>query len=181
MMLVKSIREELEKAKKDIEKQMLLIEEELNPTLYEIFTINEKRDLTRKQIMCIENILKNALRKFPNVKVFIVVSSSSRKDAHRVKIKTKGRPRVEVRGTRVPIHVHIGAIGNEVQSARGYVELVCERLRKAGIRNRKKSISKISHAINFINYCYRQADSFHQYGNTNFDFKKYVVDYGRLI
>ena len=79
-----------------------------------------------------------------------------------------------MRGTRVPVHIHMGAIGNESRSARGYMHLVHKRLKRQGISSQIWSISDAEHKTNYINYCYRQADSFHQYGNSDFDFKKYV-------
>jgi hypothetical protein len=159
-----------------IKRNTQIYAKELPATLYQLFTVNPyKKSLSQKQIWSIENILRNALKKHPHVKVFIVVSSTG-KNARRVKKKVNGRYRTFIKGRKVPVHVHIGVIGDEQKSAKDYVVCVAKRLSKAGFHNKIKSIKDNTHAKNHINYCYKQADSFHQYGNPNFNFFDYALD-----
>ena len=162
---------EIEKVKDDSWKNFLLCNTKLPATLYRLHIYHKGKGLSTKKITSIENTLKYALGENPNVKVFIVVSTTSGKDAHRVKVN--GRRRAVVQGTPVPTHVHIGAIGNDQGSAKSYIVDVGNRLRERGIRNKNYSIKNHKHALNYINYCQRQANSFHQYGKSDFNFRAY--------
>jgi hypothetical protein len=154
---------------------------ELPATLYQVFIkIPNEDGLEYKEILCIENILRNALGREQSVKVFIVESYRG-KDARRMKKKIAGRYREIVEGTEVPPHVHICAIGNEHKSARNYVHIIASRLKNAGFKCRIRSIANNRHAINHINYCYRQSSTFHQYGNKKFNFRKYIIDDCEII
>jgi|GEM_PF-6890096 len=141
-------------------------------TMYRLYVINpDSEGLTDKQILSIENTLRNALKKHPYVKVFIVKSTTDSDGAYRAKV---GRRTVVMGKKKVAPHVHIGAVGSQEKSAREYVHYVSERLKLNGISIRNKTTPEYWHKINYVTYCYRQADTFHQYGNKSFDFKEYL-------
>ena len=81
-----------------------------------------------------------------------------------------------IEGTKVAPHVHIACIGSEAKSSRGFVRHVADLLRKRKIHSKFDTLKSKEHLVNYVNYCWRQADSFHQYGNKDFDFKKYILD-----
>lgn len=150
----------------------------LPATLYQLFIINEDKDIgmSKRQFWSVENTLRNALVCYPHVKMFIVQSITSGEDARRIKAKIYGRTRTIVTGTRVPFHAHICAIGTKEKSARDYIFYVSHLLAKRGIHGRVRSISDNFHKLNHIAYCRRQAESFRQYGNPDFNFRKYLPD-----
>jgi hypothetical protein len=151
--------------------------------VYQIFVVHrcKKTGLTKLQEWSSENIIRNALKKYPYVKVFIALSTTDRKSARRARVKINGRHRTVIQGKKVPAHVHIGAIGDESKSARDFVFYVASRLKKVGLSVRVECKAGIRHAVHYINYCYRQADTFHQYGNPNFNFLSRTFVDGEII
>ena len=149
------------------------VEDKMSATIYNIFIINpdQENGLTEKEILSITNTLRNALKKHPHVRILIVKSTTKRRGAERVKEKTNGRYRTVIKGTKVPTHLHIGCIGDTSRSARDYVQHVTKLLRKRGISSKYDSITSVDHKQEFVRYCHRQADTFHEYGNRKIRFK----------
>lgn len=170
--------EEFAKMKQAALKICFLRDTKLPSSLYQLYIINENKQegLTQKQVWSIENIIRNSLTLLPNVKAFIAVSTTSSHDARRKKKPINGRQRTVVEGTKVATHVHIGAVGNHRLSARSYMIMISDRLASIGIKSRWQSKGNSYHAMNYLDYCRRQADSFHQYGKLNFDFREYMLD-----
>ena len=67
--------EQIEKVKDDSWKNFLLCNTKLPATLYRLHIYHKGEELSEEKITSIENTLKNTLRKYPNVKVFIAVST----------------------------------------------------------------------------------------------------------
>ena len=95
-------------------------------------------------------------------------------------MKVNGRSKIVPVGKSVPPHVHFGALSCESESAREFVN-VHKRLSKAGISSKVRSVGNEEPAINYINYCHKQSDSFHQYGNLKLNFKDYIYDEIEII
>ncbi len=171
--------DEFNKIRHEVKRMPFLRDTELPASLYQLFIINDDKHggLTQKQIWRIENVLKNALKYFFNIKVFMVVSTTSSENAHRVPKTIDGRQHTVVEGTKVPTHVHIGAIGSVSLSAKSYMYVVHERLKKLGIQSKFHSKGHKNWAMNYLDYCRRQADSLHQFGMLDFDFRKYMIKY----
>jgi len=144
-------------------------------TMYRLFIINpDSNGLSDKQIQSVENTLRYATRKHPYIKIFIAKSTTDAKSACRTKIKVGGRQQTVIAGKKVAPHVHIGVVGSQEKSAREYVHYVSRLLKRNGLSVRNKSTPDYFHRINYVAYCYKQADTFHQYGNKGLDFKEYL-------
>ena len=81
----------------------------------------------------------------------------------------RGRPKRKVYGRKVAAHVHACVIGRAEKSAFSVCQEICKRL-----KNRHKIMSKIvskgreQHAVNYIEYCFRQADVVRSGGDFDF-------------
>jgi len=53
------------------------VEDKMSATLYSIFIVNPDKEngLTEKEVLSIANTLRNTLRKYPHVRIFIVKST----------------------------------------------------------------------------------------------------------
>ena len=164
--------------KKLIKRVKLLHQTELPATLYELFIITEDKStgLTEKQLTSIENTSRYLIKKYPHVKVLVVRSTTDSFSARRIKVKTKGRYRTFIMGKKVAPHIHLYAIGNKSGSARKYIHHLADLLRERGLHSRIVSKKHGIEEMNNLQYCYRQADTFHQYGNPTFDFRAYILD-----
>lgn len=106
-----------------------------------------------------------------NCSFLLCLSTTESKSAKRQRLKNRkrGRPRHIVTGTTVPGHAHTAVL-----KADGSARKCCLAIKKSLDKGAGKPISKIiskgvsEHALNFVAYSLRQADSIRQGGDFSF-------------
>lgn len=107
-----------------------------------------------------------------NCSFLLVYSTTESKTAKRQRVKTthkRGRPKKIILGTPVPGHCHSAVVKSD-----GSARQCCLALKQSLDRKYKKPIARIvskgvsEHALNFVAYSLRQADSIRQGGDFSF-------------
>lgn len=81
----------------------------------------------------------------------------------------RGRPRRKVYGRKVAPHLHSAVLGTAEKSAFSVCQEICKRLKeKHVIAGKVVSKGREQHAVNYIEYCFRQADVVRSGGDFDF-------------
>ena len=81
----------------------------------------------------------------------------------------RGRPKRKVYGRKVAPHLHSAVLGTAEKSAFSVCQEICKRLKeKHGIAGKVVSKGREQHAVNYIEYCFRQADVVRSGGDFDF-------------
>jgi hypothetical protein len=151
---------------------------EINATLYALYLFSQDGkdlDLTETEYKRLVEQIRYYANK-NNISWLAIYSTTDSKTAKVQYERTgkRGRPKKIIAGDNVAGHAHICLVGNETQSAYS----TATSIKKAVDKKYKKPICRVVskgqgfNASNFINYCYKQADTIRNGGN--FDFDRYV-------
>lgn len=154
---------------------LYLEEVTLPAALYRVEIFHTETDgLSSQDIESIKKTLERYRKKHPHASYLFVESTTS--DVKGVivnKTGKRGRPKKRPNGKKVAKHAHLAIIGDIEQSAHSYAQDVSKAINKR-FKHKKTKVESLGHmeyAINFIRYCYKQADSKSMRGG--FDFSKY--------
>lgn len=143
---------------------------DLRRVIYEavLYRIELYTEIDERDIMSYLNTLRRIQKRFPHVSYFMAVSSVESKTAQKTCEYTgkRGRPKIVVRGKKVRLHIHQGAIGNKDGSAYKFQKEVAKSLNK---RFGKKVTRVVSmEGLDYITYSYEQSKSFRKGGSFDF-------------
>ena len=169
---------DLRKVRKNYEKNYLIKRWENYPNIKEAY-----KDMHRIYELMKYTILKNEV--FKNISFIIAISNTGKNkhsDPCRVKINTKGRPKLQVTGgKKVAIHIHIACFGKGCPT---FVKVITDKLNKKAykssdeFRNRKTKsrrlytydkLSGYNNGLDYVPYIYNQAEKLLTYGDLEFN------------
>ncbi len=153
---------------------------DLKAILYGLEIKLRNKGLTPQDMDSILNTLYRYQDDFPFVSFLYVESTTDAIDRKRITTNKAGRPKEVPIGPNVPPHVHIAIIGDKENSAWKYKEIVKEAINKRFKMRIVKDQSKGKNewAINYINFCFRQKDTYIQSGPFKFTFYKRYPSFG---
>lgn len=144
----------------------------LPATLYRVEIFHTETDgLSSQDIESIKKTLERYRNKYTDASYFFVESTTSEVKGTIVnRTGKRGRPKKRPDGKDVAKHAHLVVIGDEEHSAYSYAQDVSNTLDKRFKCKKTKvvSLGHMEHAVNFIRYCYKQADSKSMRGGFNF-------------
>lgn len=143
---------------------------DLSAILYSVYLF--RKNLTKHEIISIQNTLRRYNKKYPYVSYLLTVSNTDSKYCVRRTVKTKsqrGRPVEVVIGKKIPMHIHLSVIGDENHSAYKYLVDIQKAFEKRFGEKCCMFVSKgrKENAKNFIRYSLKQASMYRKSGIFN--------------